>query len=108
MNTGCLDDRLTTSPAAAYAYRAGVEALSRADAKALQHFARALALDPTFALAHAALALMGHDHSAPVDVKVRLAAAVQHARRSTEAEQLEIAAIAGHINRDVREVVLSR
>lgn len=108
MKTGCLDDRLTTSPDAAFAYRAGVEALSRSDARALQHFARALALDPTFALAHAALALMGHDHQAPVDVQVRIAAALQHARRSTEAEQMEVRAIAGHINGDVRAVALSR
>ena len=42
--------------------------------------AASVALDPTFALGHAALALLGHELCAPVDVEARLRDARLHAR----------------------------
>ncbi|MCW2787491.1 MAG: pyridine nucleotide-disulfide oxidoreductase [Marmoricola sp.] len=105
MTTGVLERRLTTSPDAAGAYRAGVDAFLQLRSGALQHFARALALDPTFALAHAALALMGHELCAPVDVRSRIRTAQLHARRATEAERSHVTAVAGHIAGDRRAIV---
>src|SRR5690242_1274114 len=86
------DCRLTTSPDAARAYRAG-------------KVAQALALDPTFALAHAAVALLGHEHGLPVDVCARLHCAELHARRSTEAERHQVAAVARRIRSGDRQAV---
>jgi tetratricopeptide (TPR) repeat protein len=105
MTTGILDRRPTTSPEAAVAYRAGVEALLQLQRGALGHFARALALDPTFALAHAALALMGHELCAPVDTTARIRAAMLHAGRATEAERSHVTAVAGHVAGDRRAIV---
>lgn len=91
---------LTTSPEAAQAYAEGVDRLLRLRTGALESFGRALALDPTFAMAHAALALMGHEFCAPVDVAARLNAAKAHLRRSTEEEQAHVRAVIGHVAGD--------
>jgi len=87
MRGGVLDRCLTTSADAARAYRAG-------------DFARSLALDPTFALAHAALALMGHHQGAAVDVPNRIRCAQLHARRSSDAERSHVCAVAGLLRGD--------
>ena len=81
MGAQVLDQRLTTSAEAAQAYRAG-------------RYAEALALDPTFALAHAALALQGYRTGMPVDHCSRLRDAELHARRSTREERCQVAAVA--------------
>ncbi|RZI79513.1 MAG: pyridine nucleotide-disulfide oxidoreductase, partial [Microbacterium sp.] len=96
---------MTTSPEAARAYRAGVNALLQLRRGALQHFARALALDPTFALAHAALALMGHELCAPVDVRTRVRVARLHARRATDFEKSHVWAVAAHVDGDRQALV---
>ncbi|MFL6024945.1 MAG: hypothetical protein ACJ72O_16515 [Marmoricola sp.] len=83
MQSQVLDRKLTTSAEAARAYRAG-------------RYAEALALDPTFALAHAALALMG-DGGAPVDLCARLRDAELHARRSSVEEREQVASIARYL-----------
>ena len=80
MTAQLLDDRLTTSAEAAAAYRNG-------------RWAEALALDPTFALAHATLALLGHERDEPVDICCRLRDAELHARRSSPAERRQVEAI---------------
>ena len=102
MTTGLLDRRLTTSPEAATAYLAGVDAILALRRGALEHFGHALALDPTFALAHAALALMGHELCAPVDVGCRVRAAELHARRATPMERSHVEAVVAHIGNDRR------
>lgn len=84
MRSGVLDQELTTSADAACAYREG-------------RYAEALALDPTFALAHAALALLGYELDAPVDICRRLRAAELHARRSTHQERCQVAAVARYL-----------
>jgi hypothetical protein len=84
MRVSVLDQRLTTSVEAAQAYRAG-------------HWAEALALDPTFALAHATLALVGHARGVPIDICSRLRDAELHARRSTPQERCQVEAILRHV-----------
>lgn len=79
-----LDQKLTTSADAARAFRAG-------------HWAEALALDPTFALAHAMLALVGHQGKAAVDICGRLRDAELHARRSSRHERNQVEAIVRHV-----------
>jgi len=105
MTTGTIERRLTTSPEAERAYLAGVHALLSLRSGALEHFARALALDPTFALAHAALALMGHEFCAPVDSGARVRAARLHARRASPAERSHVDAVGRHVTGDRRALV---
>ena len=64
--------RLTTSPEAAAAYNRGIGDLLRLRTGAVESVATSVVLDPTFALGHAALALLGHEMCAPVDVAARL------------------------------------
>lgn len=104
MHLGLLDDRLTTSPEAARAYRAGVAALVQRRRSALRHFASSLALDPTFALAHAALALLGHELGARVDVRTRVTTAQLHSGRTSAFEQSHVRAVALHIGGDEHAV----
>ncbi|MGO4257722.1 pyridine nucleotide-disulfide oxidoreductase [Marmoricola sp. RAF53] len=100
MTTGILDRRHTTTPEAERAYAEGVDAMLQLRRGALAHFCRALALDPTFALAHAALALMGHELCAPVDVEQRARTALHLARRATAAERSHVEAVVGHVHGD--------
>lgn len=100
MTTGLLDRRLTTTSEAEQAYAAGVDALLQLQRGALAHFSRALALDPTFAMAHAALALVGHELCAPVDVALRARSARALAGRATFAERSHVEAVAGHVSGD--------
>ena len=76
---------LTTGTAAADAYNSGVRELLALRTGALAPVAASLAHDPTFALGHAALALLGHELCAAVDVAARLRDAERHAARSTTA-----------------------
>lgn len=75
---------LSTHSAAAAAYRTGVEGLLKVRAGARAAFRRAAGLDPGFALAHAALALIGHECGAPVDVPRALADARRCARERAD------------------------
>jgi len=79
---------LSTHSAAAAAYRSGVDRLLKVRARAQEAFRRATALDPGFAAAHAALALIGHECGADVDVPRALADAQRCAReRADERER---------------------
>ncbi|WBB64368.1 FAD/NAD(P)-binding protein [Streptomyces sp. WMMC500] len=79
---------VSTHAAAAAAYRAGLERLLKVRAGAETAFARAVELDPGFALGHAALALIGHECGAEVDVPRALADAQRAAReRADERER---------------------
>ena len=105
MSIGVLARRLTTSPEAESAYREGVDALLQLRQGGLQHFATAITLDPTFAMAHAALALMGHEWCAPVDAASRIQAATLHAGRASDQERSHVQAVASHLNGDRRAIV---
>lgn len=79
---------LSTHAAAAASYRTGLERLLKVRAGAETALARAVELDPGFALGHAALALVGHECGAEVDVPRALADAQRAAReRADERER---------------------
>jgi uncharacterized NAD(P)/FAD-binding protein YdhS len=79
---------LSTHAEAAAAHRTGLERVLKVRAGAEDAFARSVALDPGFALGHAALALLGHECGADVDVPRALADAQRCAReRADERER---------------------
>jgi uncharacterized NAD(P)/FAD-binding protein YdhS len=79
---------LSTHAEAATAYRNGLDRVLKVRAGAEDAFARAVALDPGFALGHAALALLGHECGAAVDVSRALADAQRCAHeRADERER---------------------
>jgi tetratricopeptide (TPR) repeat protein len=92
---------LSTVPRAAAAYGAGLDTvLSLADG-AEEHFAHAIALDPGFALGHAALALLGFEQQGVrTDFRARLAAAkaaVRSGRAISERERSFVHAVDARI-----------
>ncbi|MFE5483429.1 FAD/NAD(P)-binding protein [Streptomyces sp. NPDC056527] len=79
---------LSTHAAAAASFRSGLGRVVTVRAKAAEAFARATELDPGFALGHAALALLGHECGADVDVDRELADAQRSAaERGDERER---------------------
>jgi hypothetical protein len=91
---------LTTSRAAAAVYNEGVAGLLKVQAGALEAVAASITHDPTFALGHAALAVLGHEYCATVDIDARIASAQLHARRATERERRHVHAVVRHIGGD--------
>jgi uncharacterized NAD(P)/FAD-binding protein YdhS len=79
---------LSTHAAAAEAFRCGLARVITVRGRAAESFARATRLDPGFALGHAALALLGHECGADVDVARELADAQRSVReRGDERER---------------------
>jgi hypothetical protein len=97
--------RLTGSADAVACYNRGVASLLRLEEGSLHAVATSLVLDPTFALGHAALALLGHELCAPVDVEARLRDAQRHVVRGTERERSHVHAVVRHIAGDSRPLV---
>ena len=97
--------RLTTSSEAAAAYNRGIGHLLRLRTGAVEALAASVALDPTFALGHASLALLGHEMCAPVDLRARLGDARLHAGRASERERSHVQAIASHVRGDSAPLV---
>jgi len=96
---------LTCSPEAAAAFNRGVEGLLRLQGGAEQGVATALALDPTFAVGHATLALLGHEMCVAVDVDSRMRDALTLAPRATERERSHVRAIASHLSGDSQPLI---
>ena len=96
---------LTTSPEAATAYSRGLLDVLRLRSGALPSLAASIAHDPTFALGHASLALLGHELCAEVDVAARLRDASLHAARGTERERSHVHAVVSHVTGDSRPLV---
>jgi len=96
---------LTTSPEAAAAYDRGLGELLRLRAGGAEAIAAAVALDPTFALGHAALALLGHEMCLTVDLAARLRDAELHAPRGTARERSHVHAVAAHVRGDSRPLL---
>ncbi|KAA1417106.1 pyridine nucleotide-disulfide oxidoreductase [Nocardioides humilatus] len=97
---GCRDDYgypLTTSAQAAEAYVDGVRDLLRLRRDAHVRIAAALAHDPTFALAHADLALLGHEMCVDVDIASRLDDARRLAGRASDRERSHVHAVDRHL-----------
>jgi hypothetical protein len=92
--------RLTTSTAAAAAYECGLLDVLRLRTGAIDHLAEAIAHDPTFALGHAALALLGHELGAAVDVDARIRQAQVHAARASDRERSHVHAIVRYLDGD--------
>lgn len=89
--------RLTTSSEAAAHYNDGLRSLLGVRRGAVEAVATSIAIDPTFALGHAALALMGHELGANVNLPARTASALRHAHRSTDRERSHVHAVVAHL-----------
>ncbi|HET8960434.1 pyridine nucleotide-disulfide oxidoreductase [Nocardioides sp.] len=96
---------LSTGPEAEAAYVRGVRDLLCLRAGAVEAAAESIAHDPHFALGHAALALLGHELCAPVDVEARLRDAALHSVRGTARERSHVQAISAHVCGDSRPLV---
>ena len=96
---------LSCSAEAGAAYNRGVGDLLRLRAGSERGVAASIALDPTFALGHATLALLGHELCAAVDVQARMRDAVLHSARATARERSHIQAVAAHLRGDSRPLV---
>ncbi|MET7745475.1 FAD/NAD(P)-binding protein [Streptomyces sp. NPDC005385] len=92
---------LSTHAEAAAAHRTGLERVLKVRAGAEDAFRRAVALDPGFALGHAALALLGHEGGADVDVPGALADARRAAReRADERERSFVEVVSRRVRAD--------
>ena len=96
---------LSTGREAGSAYVRGVRDLLCLRSGAVEAAAQSIAHDPRFALGHAALALLGHELCAPVDVERRLRDAVLHSVRGTFRERSHVHAVAAHVRGDSRPLV---
>ena len=93
---------LSTTAEAAAAYNAGLERLMRLQSGAEERLQEAAALDPGFALAHAALAMLGHEAGAGVDVTGSLEAAREAARSRADERERSLVDVVGRRVEDVR------
>lgn len=96
---------LSTGVDAAAAYQRGLTDVLRLTKGAQNGFAASIVLDPTFALGHAALALLGHDLCIEVDIAARMRDAERHAPRATERERSHVDAILRHLRGDSSALV---
>jgi len=96
---------LTGGADAVAAYNRGVGNLLRLEEGSLRAVAASVALDPTFAMGHAAMALLGHELCAPVDVDARLRNAARHVQAGTDRERSHVHAVTRHVAGDSRPLV---
>ncbi|MDR1513246.1 MAG: pyridine nucleotide-disulfide oxidoreductase [Propionibacteriaceae bacterium] len=102
------DDRgcpLSTTAEAAREYCQGVYAILGLRQGAFDHLAKSVELDPTFALGHAAKALMAHELCAPAVVPDELHLASLYAEKATEWERSHVFAVQSHIRGDKKALV---
>jgi uncharacterized NAD(P)/FAD-binding protein YdhS len=94
---------LSTHREAATAFNRGLDAVMRVQSGAAEAFTEAVALDPDFALGHAALAMLGHEGGADaVDVRAQIDAATAAVRRQgTDRERGLVAVVESRV-RDCR------
>lgn len=88
---------LTTTAAGAEFYNVALGRLLRVQPGADAALRAAVRADPDFALAHAGLALLGHEQGVPVDVRASLDTANRAARRITDREYSQVAAITARV-----------
>lgn len=93
---------LSTTTEAAAAYNAGLERLMLLQDGAEEKIREATELDPTFALAHAALAMLGHESGAHTDVAASLSAAQEAVRRRGDDREASLVDVITRRVRDVR------
>lgn len=93
---------LSTTAEAAAAYNAGLERVMRLQSGGEELIRQAAELDPDFAVAHAALAMLGHESGADVDVHRALAGARDAIRRRGDAREASLVDVVGRRVEDVR------
>jgi uncharacterized NAD(P)/FAD-binding protein YdhS len=93
---------LSTTAEAAAAYNAGLERLMRLQSGADEKLLEAISIDPDFAVAHAALAMLGHEAGAPVDVHASLEVARAAARSRADDRERSLVDVVGRRVEDVR------
>lgn len=93
---------ISTTSEAATAYNAGLERLMRLQDGAEEQLRLATELDPGFALAHAALAMLGHEAGADADVRASLEAARKAARKRGDDRERSLVDVVGQRVKDVR------
>jgi uncharacterized NAD(P)/FAD-binding protein YdhS len=93
---------LSTTAEAAAAYNAGLERIMRLQAGGEAKLKEAVELDPGFAIAHAALAMLGHEAGADADVPASLAAARAAAREHADDRERSLVDVVGRRVEDVR------
>ena len=93
---------LSTTAEAAAAYNVGLERVMRLQSGAEEKLQEAAALDPGFALAHAALAMLGHEAGAGVDVAASLRSAREAARSRADERERSLVDVVGRRVEDVR------
>ncbi|MDR0990651.1 MAG: hypothetical protein LBL92_04735, partial [Propionibacteriaceae bacterium] len=94
------DDRgyqLTTTAEAAQLYNRGVHHILGLHTGALALLDQAVTTDPTFALGHAAKALLGYEMCAPTVVPDELYLAEIYAEKATDRERSHVNAVTGHV-----------
>ncbi len=96
---------LSTSDAASAAYNRGVSALLRVQEGGLSGVSESITHDPTFALGHAAMALLGYEYCAAVDIDARLTSALHHSQRGSERERSHVYAVASHVRGNSRPLI---
>jgi tetratricopeptide (TPR) repeat protein len=97
MTTDLYGLTLSTTTEAAAAYNIALSRILRVQAGAEDALFEAVRLDPEFALAHAGLALLGHEYGVPVDVDSAIEAAARSSRPSTDRERSQLAAVTARI-----------
>jgi uncharacterized NAD(P)/FAD-binding protein YdhS len=93
---------LSTTAEAAAAYNAGLERLMRLQSGADEKLLEAVSLDPDFAVGHAALAMLGHEGGAGVDVAASLEAAQRSARDRADERERSLVDVVSRRVQDVR------
>ena len=93
---------LSTTAEAAAAYNEGLQRVMTLPSGAEASLREATLIDPDFALAHAALAMLGHEAGADTDVATSLAAAQQAVRKRGDAREQSLVDVVTRRVHDVR------
>jgi uncharacterized NAD(P)/FAD-binding protein YdhS len=94
---------LSTTAEAATAYNAGLERVMRLQNGGDDLIRQATELDPHFAVAHAALAMLGHEAGADADVQACLGAAREAVRRRGDDRERSLVDVVGQRVLDTRD-----
>jgi uncharacterized NAD(P)/FAD-binding protein YdhS len=93
---------LSTTAEAAASFNAGLERVMRLQSGAEELLRQATVIDPDFALAHAALAMLGHEAGARADVAASLASARRSAGKRGDDRERSLVEVIGRRVTDVR------
>lgn len=93
---------LSTTTEAAASFNAGLERVMLLQSGGEELIREATLLDPDFAVAHAALAMLGHEAGAGTDVRASLAAAREAIRKRGDAREASLVDVVARRVEDVR------